>query len=187
MLLFFLSVTTALFGSAPFLWRAYRKGGLKNARSYALIAGALYIACFASYCLRGAPLFNKHLHRQETASTQAPEDTPFTQSQHHIMMGERIMRAANGTISADAMRRFRQALMADPHNGRASYYLAEAAFKKGHSSRAYGILNHLDKQDTKDADWGPEAKRFARQLQTLYGNDIVDTPPISPLDPVKVP
>ena len=90
--------------------------------------------------------------------------------------GEAVVRAANGKVTGDALRAFKQARKLDPDNPMSRYYLALAAWQGGHKQKAYEALKKLLADLPEDV---PARATVARQVAELGRQLGKEQPPAS--------
>jgi len=73
-------------------------------------------------------------------------------------LGEALVAAANGVVTADAKFAFERALKLDPNELKASFYAGLAAEQDGNRAKAAGIWHAMMKNAPADAPWVPMVK-----------------------------
>ncbi len=81
-------------------------------------------------------------------------------------LGEALMAAADGIVTAEALKDFERALTIDPKNERARYYRAVAAEQDGDRPRALALYQELGRTIPPDSEPG---RLIARRVEALTG------------------
>ena len=86
--------------------------------------------------------------------------------------GEATVLAAQGQVTPDAETAFRKALVADPADPRARYYLAMAKDQGGDPKGAMDDWIAMIRTAPADAPWVPEVRAFVEKVAHARGEDI---------------
>jgi cytochrome c-type biogenesis protein CcmH len=109
------------------------------------------------------------------AVTLAPGNSGYLSAE-----GEALATAANGQVTGDAQKAFKAALIADPNDPRARYYLAIAKDQSGDHKGAMADWIALIKSAPPDAPWVAEVRAFVERTARERGMDISAELPSAP-------
>lgn len=87
-------------------------------------------------------------------------------AERYAALGEAMVMAENGVVSAQAVKAFEEAVKLDPTEERANYFLGAAAEQDGQPAKALVIWQAMDKRAALDAPYLPMLRRaMARAMQ----------------------
>lgn len=80
-------------------------------------------------------------------------------------LGEALMGAANGIVTAEAKAAFERALALNAKHPKARFFLAVAAYQDGQSAQAAAIWQDMLKDAAPDSPWGPTVRQALARIQ----------------------
>lgn len=102
-------------------------------------------------------------------------------------LGEALVVADNGIVSADAQQAFKAALALDPTEPRAQFYSGVAAEQDGRSKDAAAIFRHMIAQAPADAAYLPMVKAALQRVEAEEGAPMASKPPAGAQAPAPGP
>ena len=130
-----------------------------------------------SYLMTGKP--REALPAFQRALALLPDDARVQSG-----YGETLTALADGTVTADAKAAFQRALVRDPLEPRARYFLALWQDQNGNSRQALDTLLQLANSGPADATWQAELRREITRVSGALGVDVSDRlPPLSAAEP----
>lgn len=102
-------------------------------------------------------------------------------------LGEALVVADNGIVSADAQQAFKAALALDPTEPRAQFYSGVAAEQDGRSKDASAIFRHMIAQAPADAAYLPMVKAALQRVEAEEGAPMASKPPAGAEAPAPGP
>lgn len=123
-----------------------------------------------SYLMTGKP--REALPAYQRALELLPDDARV-----HSGYGETLTALADGTVTNDAKAAFQRALLRDPLEPRARYFLALWQDQNGNSRQALDTLLELANSGPADATWQADLRREITRISTALGVDVSDRLP----------